>query len=269
MSEKTVPPVLAKILSGIEGFDEITFGGLPSGRTTLLMGGPGSGKTVLALQALVHGAAHHDAPGIFVAFEEDAASVQANARSFGWNIDGRQKKRLYFLDAQLSPDTVKAGEFDLTALLAGLEAKAREIGAKLIVFDALDVLLTLLDNPATERRELYRIQAWLKRTGLTAIVTAKVEENDPLMEQRSGFMAFMSSWARCASRRKTRCVPSTNACAARSRKSARRSISSSSTAICASREHGARCRRATRNWNGSTARAVHNTPRALCAKMKS
>ena len=192
MSEKTMPPVLTKIPSGIEGFDDITFGGFPSGRTTLLMGGPGSGKTVLALQALVHGAAHHDAPGIFVAFEEDAASIQANARSFGWNIDGRQKKRLYFLDAQLSPDTVKAGEFDLSALLAGLEAKAREMGAKLVVFDALDVLRTLLDDPATERRELYRIQAWLKRTGLTAIVTAKVEENDPLMEQRSGFMAFMA-----------------------------------------------------------------------------
>ena len=192
MSDKFEPAVLAKIPSGIEGFDDITFGGIPSARTTLFMGGPGSGKTVLALQALVHGAAHHDSPGIFVAFEEDIASVQANARSFGWNIDGRQKKRLYFLDAQLSPDTVRAGEFDLTALLAGLEAKAQEMGAKLIVFDALDVLLVLLDDRAAERRELYRIQAWLRRTGLTAIITVKVEETDPVMEQRGGFLAFMA-----------------------------------------------------------------------------
>ena len=192
MNEKKAPDMLEKLPSGIEGFDDITYGGLPEGRTTLLMGGPGSGKTVLSLQTMVCGAVHHDAPGIFVAFEENAQRIRANAESFGWNLAGRQKKRLYFLDAQLSPDTVKAGEFDLTALLAGLEAKAREMGAKLIVLDALDVLLSLLDDPVAERRELYRIQAWLNRTGLTAIVTAKVEENDPAMEQRGGFLSFMA-----------------------------------------------------------------------------
>ncbi len=192
MSEKGEARVLEKIASGIDGFDDITCGGFPRERTTLLLGGPGSGKTVLALQALVSGAARHDAPGIFVAFEEDADRIRTNAESFGWNLAGRQKKRLYFFDAQLSPDTVKAGEFDLTALLAGLEAKAQEMGAKLIVFDALDVLLTLLDDRGAERRELYRIQAWLKRTGLTAIVTAKIEGNDPAMEQRSAFLAFMA-----------------------------------------------------------------------------
>ncbi len=192
MSGKDGASILKKIPSGIEGFDDITSGGLPLGRTTLLMGGPGSGKTVLALQALVSGAAHHDAPGIFVAFEENAERIRANAESFGWNIAGRQKKRLFFLDAQMSPDTVKVGEFDLTALLAGLEAKAQEMRAKLVVFDALDVLLSLLDDRAAERRELYRIEAWLKRTGLTAILTAKVEENDPVVAQRSGFLSFMA-----------------------------------------------------------------------------
>ena len=192
MSGKGEPSVLEKIPSGIEGFDDITSGGLPRGRTTLLMGGPGSGKTVLALQVLVSGAIRHDAPGIFVAFEESVERIRANAESFGWSIAGQRKKRLFFLDARVSPDTVKAGEFDLTALLAGLEAKAQEMGAKLIVFDALDVLLNLLDDRAAERRELYRIQAWLKRTTLTAIVTAKIEEHDPVMDQRSGFMAFMA-----------------------------------------------------------------------------
>ena len=83
MSDKKHADVLEKISTGIEGFDDITGGGLPRGRTTLLMGGPGCGKTVLALQALVHAAAKHHAPGIFVAFEENAERVQANAASFG------------------------------------------------------------------------------------------------------------------------------------------------------------------------------------------
>lgn len=183
---------LEKIPSGIEGLDDLTSGGLPRARTTLLMGGPGCGKTVFALQALVHGAVRHAAPGIFVAFEENASRVQANVESFGWQVTERQKKHLYFLNAHLSPDTVKAGAFDLTALLAGIEAKAREMGAKLVVLDALDVLLSLLDDCAAERRELYRLQEWLTRTGLTAILTSKVDENKPATAQPFGFMQFMA-----------------------------------------------------------------------------
>jgi circadian clock protein KaiC len=186
------PEVLEKISSGIEGFDEITAGGLPRGRTTLLMGGPGCGKTVFALQALVSGATRHDAPGLFVAFEENANRVQANAESFGWDVGELQKKHLHFLNAHLSPDVVKAGTFDLTALLAALEAKAHEMGAKLVAFDALDVLLSLLDNPAVERRELYRIQDWLTRTGLTGILTTKVEEKKSSNANGYGFMPFMA-----------------------------------------------------------------------------
>ena len=162
------------------------------GRTTLLMGGPGCGKTVFALQVLVCGAMRHDAPGIFVAFEENANRVQANAESFGWKIGELQKKHLHFLNAHLSPDVVKAGTFDLTALLAALEAKAREMGAKLIVFDAIDVLLSLLDDPAAERRELYRLHEWLTRTDLTGILTTKVEERKSPNAHRYGFMPFMA-----------------------------------------------------------------------------
>lgn len=181
-----------KISSGIEGFDDITGGGFPRGRTTLLMGGPGCGKTVLALQALIHGASSRRAPGIFVAFEENTELVRENAESFGWEVAQLEKKLLYFLNAQLSPDVVKAGAFDLTALLAGLEAQARKMGAKLVVFDALDVLLSLLDNREAERRELFRIQAWLKRTGLTGILTTKVEDAQPGAAERYGFMPFMA-----------------------------------------------------------------------------
>jgi circadian clock protein KaiC len=181
-----------KISSGIEGFDDITGGGFPRGRTTLLMGGPGCGKTVLALQAAVHGASSRATPCIFVAFEENADLVRENAASFGWDVAKLERKLLYFLNAQLNPEVVKAGAFDLTALLAGLEAQARKMGAKLVVFDALDVLLSLLDDREAERRELYRIQAWLKRTGLTGILTTKVEDAKPGVAERYGFMPFMA-----------------------------------------------------------------------------
>ena len=192
MSDKKHADVLEKISTGIEGFDDITGGGLPLGRTTLLMGGPGCGKTVLALQALVHAAVKHHTPGIFVAFEENAERLQANAASFGWNLGKMPKKQVYFLNAQLDPGVVKAGAFDLTALLAGLAAQAREMGAKVIVFDALDVLLSLLDDRGAERRELYRIHDWLGRNKLTGILTTKIEEEKSPTAQRYGFMPFMA-----------------------------------------------------------------------------
>jgi circadian clock protein KaiC len=192
MNGKKRADAAVKISTGIEGLDDITGGGLPRGRTTLFMGGPGCGKTVLALQALVNGATRLDAPGIFVAFEENADCIQANVESFGWEITESQKKRLFILNAQLNPDVVQAGSFDLLALLAGLDAKVRAMGAKLIVFDALDVLLSLLDNPAAERRELYRIRDWFTRTGLTGIITTKVDEKKTHLAQRYGFMPFMA-----------------------------------------------------------------------------
>src|SRR4030095_4820937 len=93
---------LAKTPTGIEGFDELTAGGLPRGRTTLLMGGAGCGKTVLALQILVNGAIRQDTAGIFVTFEENARAVAANGESFGWEMRELEKKHLFFLDAKIS-----------------------------------------------------------------------------------------------------------------------------------------------------------------------
>jgi circadian clock protein KaiC len=89
-----------KAPSGIAGFDEITGGGLPRGRTTLLMGGPGSGKTVFALQYLINGARNYGEPGIFVAFEETSERIMANAESFDWRLAQLQRKKLLFIDAQ-------------------------------------------------------------------------------------------------------------------------------------------------------------------------
>ena len=108
---------VTKVLTGIQGFDEITDGGLPRGRTTLVMGGPGCGKTVFALQSLVNGAHRTKEAGIFVAFEESTRQIVANAATFGWDLPALVKKKLFFLDARLSPEVVKAGEFDLIGML--------------------------------------------------------------------------------------------------------------------------------------------------------
>jgi len=177
---------LTKILTGIEGFDDITNGGLPQGRTTLVIGGSGSGKTVFALQVLVNGASESKEAAIFVAFEESSRDIIANAGTFGWDLPGLIKQKLFFLDARLDPETVKAGEFDLAGMLSALDAKAREIQAKRIVFDGIDVLLSLLDDPVAERREVYRLRDWLLESGRTAIITQKVDT-----EQRYSYLQFM------------------------------------------------------------------------------
>lgn len=167
--KKTLAPV--KSLTGIAGFDEITSGGLPQGRTTLLVGGPGSGKTIFSVQFLVYGANELNEPGIFVAFEEAPDRLVVNLANFGWNLGDR--KKLFFLDAQPAPDLIRAGDFDLRGLLAGLEVKVQQIGARRIVFDAMDIVLALLPDDASRRREVQRLHAWLLSQGLTGLITAK------------------------------------------------------------------------------------------------
>jgi len=193
---KTPPPPSsdpAKARTGIEGFDEITRGGLPRGRTTLIEGGPGSGKTILALQALVNGARLDNEPGIFVAFEETSERIVANAAQFGWDLGELQKKKLFFLNAQPTVDLVQSGEFDLSGMLAALDAQVRAMQARRIVFDALDIVLVLLRNPLAEQREMYRLHDWLIARGLTAIITSKAGGTggrDAFLPQM-GFLEFM------------------------------------------------------------------------------
>jgi circadian clock protein KaiC len=180
-----------KAPTGIEGFDDITYGGLPAIGTTLVVGGPGAGKTIFALQTLVNGARHHKEPAIFVAFEEPADQIVRNAATFGWDLDELAREHLFFLDARISPSTVKAGEFDLEGMLAGIGAKAKELGAKRIVFDGIDVLLTLLNDPVTERREVHRLYEWMSNSGLTGIITAKSTDREKVNVDRYAFMQFM------------------------------------------------------------------------------
>lgn len=181
-----------KMPTGIEGFDAITGGGLPCNRTTLILGAAGTGKTVFALQTLVNGARLYGEPGIFVAIEEKARQVIANAATFGWDLPSLENNKLFFLDARISPEVVSTGGFDLVGLLAGLKAKAAELGARRIVFDSIDVLLSLLGDENAERQEVYRLHDWLSSSGLTGILTSGTQGLDPLSSQHYGFMQFMA-----------------------------------------------------------------------------
>jgi circadian clock protein KaiC len=164
-----------KLPTGIEGFDAITGGGLPRGRTTLVMGEPGAGKTIFALQALAH-QARVGVPGIFVAFEERVDDIAQYAESFGWDVARlRQQGRLYFLDAHFSPDLIRTGGFDFNGLLASLKAKRDEMGAKAVVFDAIDVVLRHLDDPVVRRQEVYRLHNWLVDSDVTGLLTVGLE----------------------------------------------------------------------------------------------
>ena len=166
MTQSTQPPSpIEKASTGIDGFDDITAGGIPRGRTTLVVGGPGTGKTTFGLQTLVNGARQFGEPGIFIAFEERSRQIVANASTFGWDLPALMDDNLFFIDARPTTDVITAGQFDLTALLAGLEAKVQQMGARRIVFDSVDVLLSMLDDPLVERREMYRIHDWLSSSG--------------------------------------------------------------------------------------------------------
>jgi circadian clock protein KaiC len=196
-SENSVPrspsKVRPKAPTGIVGFDQLCGDGLPRGRTTLLLGGPGSGKTVLGMQFLVHGAQECNEPGIFVAFEETSERIAANAAEFGWNLAKLQPNKLFIMDAQPTPDSIQSGDFDLVGLLAALGHRTKTLGTRRIVLDALDVVLALLPDTAAKRREIYRIHAWLLKSGLTAIITSKdnSDEYDATGHQPFGFMQFM------------------------------------------------------------------------------
>lgn len=184
---------LGKASTGIAGFDDITGGGLPRGRTTLLVGGAGAGKTVMALQFLVHGARQCREPGIFVAFEEPAHRILANARSFGWELETLMPKKLFIMSAQPAPGLVQSGDFDLGGMLAALAVQTKLMRAQRIVLDALDVVMALLPDMDARRREIYRLHEWLLTHHLTGLITLKADAQEirDISPQALGFMQFM------------------------------------------------------------------------------
>lgn len=182
-----------KALTGISGFDAITGGGLPRGRTSMLVGGPGSGKTIFALQFLAQGARQDQEPGIFVAFEENSSRILANAESFGWGLAQLPSTALFFLDTLPTPELVHAGDFDLGGMLAALETQVQAMQARRIVFDALDIVLELLPDAAAKRREAHRLHEWLLAHQLTGLITLRAGADEVSLDQRHpfGFMQFM------------------------------------------------------------------------------
>lgn len=184
--------MIEKAATGITGFDELTGGGLPQGRVTLVEGSAGTGKTIMALQSLVHAVRELDEPGVFVAFEEYSERIKVNAAGFGWQLDTLPESKLTFLDSQPSVDLVQSGSFDLGGLLAGLGAVIDKTGARRVVLDAVDTLLVLLPNRRDVRQEIYRLHEWLLDRGLTAIITAKRHYPDWVSPETDlEFMEFM------------------------------------------------------------------------------
>jgi circadian clock protein KaiC len=165
---------LRKAPTGIRGLDEILLGGLPRGRVTLVGGGPGTGKTLLGLELLYRRALAGE-PGVFVTFEESAQALRANVQGLGWTLEPLEKAgKLYLLEARVSPEATVSGEFNLKALLVVLEGQARAMGARLLVIDALDVLLRLFSDRQREASELFLLHGWLVEHGMTAVLTVKL-----------------------------------------------------------------------------------------------
>ena len=189
--EADVTPV-AKSATGITGFDEITGGGLPQNRIAAIVGGAGAGKTLFGLQTIVNRLRHAGEPGIFVAFEEPVASIRQNIASFDWNLANSAAGGLLFLDAKIPADTVLGGDFDLSGLLSSFSVLQAESGARTIVFDGIDMLLSNLQDEHLERRELARLNEWVQESKISALITVKSFGASNRDRLRADFLQFMT-----------------------------------------------------------------------------
>jgi circadian clock protein KaiC len=175
-SKSTSPATqLPKCPTGIQGLDEITGGGMPRGRPTLVCGGAGCGKTLLAAEFLVRGATQFDEPGVFMAFEETEAELKANVASLGFGLAGlvrRKKIVIDYVHIERS-EAQESGEYDLEGLFVRLNYAIDSIGARRVVLDTLEVLFASLPNEVILRSELRRLFRWLKDKGVTAVITAE------------------------------------------------------------------------------------------------
>jgi len=168
-------PQLPKSPTGIAGLDELTFGGLPAGRPTLLCGAAGCGKTLLAMSFLVNGATRFDEPGVFMSFEERPGDLVANVASLGYDLDGLiAEKKLVIDHVRIERSEIEeSGEYDLEGLFVRLGHAIDSIGAKRVALDTIEALFSGLTDVAILRAELRRLFSWLKERGVTAIVTGE------------------------------------------------------------------------------------------------
>ncbi len=183
---------LEKAPSGIKGLDEITYGGLPRGRTALICGGPGSGKTLFAMEFLVRGAIQFNEPGVFLSFEEKPEELIQNVASLGFDLKRLQaenKIRVEYIYIERS-EIEETGDYDLEALFIRIEYAVAQTGAKRIVLDTLEALFSGLKETSILRAEVRRLFRKLKEMGLTAVVTAEQGSNGSLT--RHGLEEYVS-----------------------------------------------------------------------------
>ena len=169
---------LAKSPTGIRGLDEITFGGLPRGRPTLVCGRAGCGKTLFSLEFLVHGAMQYDEPGVFIAFEETEEDLTKNVASLGYDLTElcrRKKLTIDYIRVERS-EIEETGEYDLEGLFIRLGHAIDSIGAKRVVLDTIEAIFSGFQNVNILRAELRRLFRWLKDRGVTAVITAEQGE---------------------------------------------------------------------------------------------
>ena len=167
--------LLPKSPTGIPGMDEITGGGLPKSRPTLIAGAAGCGKTLFAMEFLVNGALQYNEPGVFVAFEENAEELAQNVASLGFDLNNLKKEKKFIIDhIQIERSEIaETGEYDLEGLFIRLGHAIDTIGAKRVVLDTIEVLFGALPNQTIVRAELQRLFRWLKNKGVTAVITAE------------------------------------------------------------------------------------------------
>ncbi|MFN7934871.1 MAG: circadian clock protein KaiC [Bryobacteraceae bacterium] len=172
---KDLPAALAKCPTGIRGLDELTTGGLPRGRPTLVCGGAGCGKTLFAVEFLVHGAVQHNESGVLVVFEETAQDVTRNVASLGLDLDDLVQRKLLRIDhIQIDPVApIESGEYNLEGLFVRIKTAIEAVGAKRIALDSIENLFGACTDDMVVRSELRRLFGWLNELGLTAIITGE------------------------------------------------------------------------------------------------
>jgi circadian clock protein KaiC len=172
------PPIFAKAPTGIPGLDEITNGGLPKGRCTLVCGGPGSGKTLLGTSFLVNGAVRYDEPGVLMSFEENARDLIQDVASLGFDLPRLIEEKKIVIDyVHIDRSEIEeTGEYDLEGLFVRLEHAIQSIQARRVVLDTIESLFSGLQNEAVLRAELRRLFRWLKDRSLTVVITGEKGE---------------------------------------------------------------------------------------------
>src|SRR6202165_4625764 len=187
-SSKTLP----KAATGIQGLDEITGGGLPRGRPTLVSGGAGSGKTLFGLEFLVRGATQYSEPGVFMSFEESIPDLIENVASLGFDLDRLVADKKLFVDhvSITRSEFGETGEYDLEGLFIRIADAVKRVGARRVVLDTIEALFGEMPNPGILRAEIRRLFDWLKQKGLTTVITAERDRPDKLT--RHGIEEFVS-----------------------------------------------------------------------------